>query len=220
LGSFEVIPGAPPTPSDAFLGLGEASRLLGITPATLRRWADRGQIASYTTPGGHRRFPRSALVALLPSRRRRRPQLADLDAHARISHAYRATPPQPRGWLAAVDAGDLLLFRERGRRMTECLLAHLDANGPATAMAALHEATEHAAEYGTNAARLGAGLSEAVESFLRFRSPFVDELAAISRRRGLDTGEATGLLVDAENAMDELLVAFIGGWQEGSGDAT
>ena len=46
------------------------------------------------------------------------------------------------------------LFRERGRRMVECLLAHLDADAPAPAMANLHEAAGHAAEYGEHSARL------------------------------------------------------------------
>src|SRR5581483_7930795 len=180
---------------DQWLTLGEASRLLGVTPVTLRRWADRGQIRSYTTPGGHRRFPRSAVVALVPAGRARRPNLAQMGAGDQIAHAYRASDlgSRERRWLVSIAPHQRLLFRERGRRMTECLLAHLDAEGPATAMANLHEAAGHAAEYGAAAARLGAGLSEAVEAFLRYRTPFVEELAAIARRRGLDTGEATRL---------------------------
>jgi hypothetical protein len=81
-------------------------------------------------------------------------------------------------------------------------------------MANLHEAADHAAEYGAHSARLGASLSEAVETFLRFRAPFIGELAATARKRGLDTREATGLLVDAETAFDKLLLAFMEGWQQ------
>ena len=44
-----------------WLSLGEASRLLGVTPATLRRWADHGDVAAFVTPGGHRRFPRTVI---------------------------------------------------------------------------------------------------------------------------------------------------------------
>ena len=215
MSSFDQVSAAAPA-SDDYLGLGEAARLLGITPQTLRRWADRGQIASYTTPGGHRRFPRSALVALAPAARQRRPALALLGAPEGITKAYREHAPAASraGWLAALPPDQVELFRERGRRMSGCLLAHLDADGPATALATLHEAAGHAAEHGAASARLGASLNQAAQAFLRFRSPFVDELAAVARRRGLDTREATTLLVDAENAMDELLLAFIGGWQE------
>ena len=208
---------APPT-SGAFLSLGEASRLLGITPSTLRRWADRGQIASFTTPGGHRRFPRTTIAALLPRVRARRPPLTELGTDGdQISKAYRRLHPAPGGepirWLTDISSEDRSLLRERGRRMSECLLAHLDADGPASAMANLHEAARHGAEYGRHAALLGASLIEAVAGFLRFRSPFIESLAATARQRGLDTREATGLLVDAEAAMDKLLIGFIEGWQ-------
>jgi excisionase family DNA binding protein len=202
-----------------WLGLGEASRLLGISQGTLRRWADRGQVASFTTPGGHRRFPKAAILALLPSTRARRPQLSELGASGErmaVALRRRLTAEGPRqGFLQEIGEEERELFRERGRRMVECLLAHLDAEGPASAMANLHEAAGHAAEYGASCAALGASLSEAVDTFLRFRAPFIDELAATARRRGLDTREATGLLTDAEEACDKLLLAFIEGWQQG-----
>jgi hypothetical protein len=50
-----------------------------------------------------------------------------------------------------------------------------------------------------------------LERFLWFRSPFVDELGALARRRGLDTREATALLADAEAATDRLLVSMMTG---------
>ena len=52
-------------------------------------------------------------------------------------------------------------------------------------------------------------MSDTVEGFLRFRKPFVDELAILARRRRLDTREATTLLADAESARDRLLVALM-----------
>ena len=203
------------------MGLGEASRVLGISQGTLRRWADRGQVASFTTPGGHRRFPRAAIVALLPANRARRPQLSEIGADTeRMSGAYRrmfdVAQGRPLSILGAeLPEADRQLFRERGRHMVECLLAHLDADAPAPAMANLHEAASHAADYGASTAALGASLSEGVQTFLRFRAPFIAELAATARKRGLDTREATGLLVDAESAFDELLLAFMDGWQHG-----
>lgn len=202
------------------VSLGEASRLLGISQGTLRRWADRGQVASFTTPGGHRRFPRAAIVALLPASRTRRPHLSELGASSEhMAGAYRRlldrSERRQLSLLSQLPEGDRQLFRERGRRMVECLLAHLDAPGPAPAMANLHEAAGQAADYGASTARLGASLSEAVETFLRFRAPFIAELASTARKRGLDTREATGLLVDAETAFDKLLLSFMEGWQQG-----
>ena len=175
-------------------------------------------MASFTTPGGHRRFPRAAIQALLPAGRARRPHLSEMGTSSqRMTGAYRrlidVSGGRPLSLLAELPESERQLFRERGRRMVECLLAHLDADAPAPAMANLHEAAGQAAEYGSSTARMGASLSEAVETFLRFRAPFIAELAATARRRGLDTREATGLLVDAESAFDKLLLAFMEGWQ-------
>lgn len=96
------------------------------------------------------------------------------------------------------------------------LLSYLDAarNREAPSLAA---AEAHAHEYGSEAARAGASLSETVEGFLRFRKPFVDELAVLARRRHLDTREATELLADAEAALDRLLVGLMLGHKSSSG---
>ena len=50
--------------------LAEACRLLGVSPSTIRRWGDAGMVRTFVTPGGHRRFSRSGLEALLPDRQR------------------------------------------------------------------------------------------------------------------------------------------------------
>jgi excisionase family DNA binding protein len=44
---------------------GTAAELLGVSPQTVRRWADSGDLPSVRTPGNQRRFRRSAVVALL-----------------------------------------------------------------------------------------------------------------------------------------------------------
>jgi excisionase family DNA binding protein len=46
------------------LRLSEAAALLGVSPITLRRWADDGKVASQRTPGGQRRFRREDLQAV------------------------------------------------------------------------------------------------------------------------------------------------------------
>lgn len=192
--------------------------MLGINAGTLRRWADRDQIASYTTPGGHRRFPMAAITALLPPEHPERQPLARIGASpSRMADAYRAALAVPGAvgapWLAGLDGDQRSLFRERGRRMVECLFAHLDALEPGPAMANLHEAAGRAEEYGADSAHLGASLSGAVEAFLRFRAPFINELAESARRRHLAAPDTAELLIAAETAMDRLLVSFIGGWQ-------
>lgn len=43
----------------------EVAQMFSVTPKTVRKWADNGDIAYIKTPGGHRRYPRWAVEELL-----------------------------------------------------------------------------------------------------------------------------------------------------------
>jgi excisionase family DNA binding protein len=198
-----------------WVSLSEASRLLGVSPATVRRWSDAGRLRAFTTPGGHRRFSRAALQRLLPADRSRRPAIAGGGlTPSRISRSYRRASREMSTelpWVLKLTDRQRTLFRDRGQILARSLLQHLDAADGETAAKHLASAAASASEYGTMAAALGLSLSQTVEGFLRFRAPFHQELAAASRRRGFDPAETTDLLVAAERAMDELLVATMTG---------
>lgn len=208
----------------SWLTLTEASRTLGVTPNTLRRWADRGQIPSFTTPGGHRRFLLAAIESFVPSGRPRRPSLSTLGASSdHMVRAYRRAGPTARsreqaGWLAKLTEHERDRFRHLGMQLVGNLVAYLDAERDREAVL-LADAERQAGDYGVEAAAAGASLSETVEGFLRFRKPFVDELAVLARRRHLDTREATELLAQAETALDRLLVALMLGHKAIAGKA-
>jgi len=44
--------------------VGEAAELLGVSPDTVRRWVDSGQLSAARTPGGRRRIDGKALAKL------------------------------------------------------------------------------------------------------------------------------------------------------------
>lgn len=163
-------------------------------------------------------------MSVVPSRRTQRPALAAIGASSdRMLRAYRRSRPTARahdgtGWLESLSDVERVRFRERGMQLVGNLLSYLDAarDREATSLAA---AEGHAHEYGSEAARAGASLSETVEGFLRFRKPFIDELAMLARRRHLDTREATELLADADAALDRLLVGLMLGHKSSSGRA-
>ena len=50
---------------EGWLRLGEAAAELGVSPNTLRRWSDLGKLTCYRSPGGHRRYRRRDVEALL-----------------------------------------------------------------------------------------------------------------------------------------------------------
>jgi excisionase family DNA binding protein len=48
----------------------QAARYLGVSLATIRRWADAGHLGCYRTPGGQRRFSREQLDGFVGSLQR------------------------------------------------------------------------------------------------------------------------------------------------------
>jgi excisionase family DNA binding protein len=208
-------------PDQDWLGLSEASRVLGVSPATLRRWSDAGRLRVFTTPGGHRRFSRTVLERLLPADRSRRPAVGGPGlSPSRIARTYRRAGrdvARELPWVTTLDDEQRLLFRERGQLLAGSLLLHLDASRPESAAHHLKEASVGAADYGRLAAGMGLSLSQTIEGFLRFRAPFHHELAVAARQRGFDAAETTELLEAAERAMDRLLVATMTGHSLASG---
>jgi excisionase family DNA binding protein len=203
-------------PQPERLPLGAASRLLGVDPDTLRRWADEGRVPAFTTPGGHRRFERKALERLIATRRTGPDGgLASLgSSFDRLSAAYRrryseqhGTGPDPR---SRVPASEHDSFREIGRQLVDALVRHLDETGQARSMAE-RDAIDLAAHLGERLALYGVPLAEGVSMFVSARRPFLAELSVVARRRGVD-GARVGDLFDSSTwLLDRLLLAFVAG---------
>lgn len=209
-----MTPTSDTTPDTGWLSLGQASRILGVSQGTLRRWADDGRLRVFLTPGGHRRFSREAIERLLPADREERPHLGLSGlTPARLVKAYRRTASTPAegSWGAVLTDADREAFRGLGRRLALALVEHLDAVEPEIRTARLADATEISADYGRLGARAGLSMGEVVEGFLAFRRPFLAEAVVVARRRGFDMDEVTGLYEDAELALDHLLVATMSG---------
>ncbi len=224
---------------DAWLSLGAASRLVGVVPETLRRWADQGRVHAFVTPGGHRQFSRRSLETMTrvagPARSPVRPPLARLGATPeRLAAAYRrryassarireagtaAAEPSPTGGarsgravldpLGVVPAGDRETFRVEGRQLIAALLQHLDAHPAAAADAALGGAVELVQALGTRLASSGVSLTDAVTLFVAARQPFLAEIGSVGRRRELEPRQLAEVYERASSALDRLLVVMV-----------
>lgn len=218
--------------SRTWLSLGPASRMLGVDPGTLRRWADDGRIVVYTTPGGHRRFDRTAVERLATERRpgtgRRatRPPTRSLSSLGatpeRLQRAYRRSYTGPGPTPSAVEAvgdGDRSVYRHEGRRLVAALVAYLDADqldelGRATAET---DAASLVDDLARRLAAAGTSLTESVALFVAARRPFLAELSGLGRRRALDPARLGALYDDASALLDRLLLRLIATYQETQG---
>jgi excisionase family DNA binding protein len=60
---------APRTDRQLVFTSSQAARYVGVSLATIRRWADAGHLSCYRTPGGQRRFSRDQLDDFVTSLR-------------------------------------------------------------------------------------------------------------------------------------------------------
>jgi len=203
-----------PGGGDRPLSLGPASRLLGVDPDTLRRWADEGRIDAFTTAGGHRRFRQATLERILQARRRDATvRLATLGATTnRVSRAYR------RGYSDDAMAGDIRnavpeadrdAFRDDGRALVAALLAHLDGVDDADRDAAEADAIAATDALARRGASAGIQLADAVSLFVAARRPFLVELGAIARRRSLDPDRLSAIYDASSSLLDRLLLRLV-----------
>lgn len=208
-------------PADGRLSLGPASRLLGVDPDTLRRWADDGRVEAFVTPGGHRRFERQELERVLAARRPGSDAptpLARLGVTPdRLSRAYRRSYVAGRstgvgsGATApgAVPPGEHDAFRSDGRALVGALVAYLDSASDDDREAAEASAVALAEDLGRRLAGAGLSLTESVGLFVAARRPFLEELGAVARRRALDSDRTSSLFEAASALLDRLLVRLI-----------
>jgi excisionase family DNA binding protein len=207
-----------PAGDDPWLPLGAAARLVGVGPDTLRRWADSGKVESYTTPGGHRRFLRSSLQAMVNAPRRSRYGVARLAGSAgtisgEVLRRMQRAGGQPT-WHARLSAEQRDDFRRWGQRTFQLVIDYVAAARRSERDLLLEEAQKMGALYGAEASRAGLSLAEAVEAFLHYRSPVLEAIAAHLRRRAADVTDVTVAYREATAAIDEVLVALVGSHRE------
>ena len=216
------MPGAQPPssdPDDPWLPLGAASRLVGVGPDTLRRWADSGKVQSYQTPGGHRRFLRSSLEAMINAPRRQRYAMDRLpgstqtmagELHRRMLRTGFAGQP----WQARLSGEQRDEFRRWGQRTFELVIEYVAASKKAERQILFDEAEKMGGLYGAEASRAGLTLAETVEAFLFFRSPVLDAITGQLRRRAADVSEVTAAFHEANAAIDQVLMALVSSHRE------
>ena len=168
------------------VGLGTASRMLGVEGATLRNWANRGLVRVVRTPGGHRRFFREEIQSL--SERNAPPPMAERQhweelALKRIKRRLRRDGRGRHVWRDGFAADDLVRFRLFGRRVLS-LLARTVSEGVPRQMV-MQEAHLLGRENGKEMFSQEHSLTNTLSAFLFFRDGALEALPSDSRQRAL-----------------------------------
>lgn len=153
-----------------WVSLNDAAQQLGIHPATLRRWADDGEIPVMVTPGGHRRFAVAELNRFSEERQQLRVVAGIEQAWAnQVLHETRRqiSTQQDSDWLSSFDEQRREHKRVLGRQLLNITLKYisLKQGGEDLLESARAIGREHAAE----GLQTNLPLAEALKIVLFFR---------------------------------------------------
>ena len=201
------------------LSLQRASNMLGVHPATLRAWADKGKIKSIRTAGGHRRFSLKDLEALVateqPVQEKENAEVLVQSALGRARMEVADGGLQTQAWYGRIDEPAREQHRAMGRKLLGLILHYLNAAAePAQAARILTEAGHLGSEYGRAALREGLTLSDAMRAFLYFRDSLLESVVQL---RGISGGSEMDSLASfrlVNTFTNELLVAMVAAFQE------
>jgi len=193
-------------PPTRWISLKQASALLGVNPSTLRRWADRGQVRSFRTLGGHRRFSEESLQALIAEGR---PQPApDYQALAKAvaGRIRRQLRNQEAPWLRSLKEEDREQLRLLGRRLLEVMARFLSR--PTRRGRLREEAREIGREYGQRLAAAGISFHDALAAFFFFRRTILHTALEVARKGSFAVGDLAEISAQVGDLADEVLLAI------------
>ncbi len=175
-----------PQAGEEWISLSEAADLLGIHPATVRLWADRNELPSRRTSGGHRRFRRTDIEARL--RQDNEPktdpaaQLLIQSVLGRVRFAFTDGTLNTLPWYEHFDEKARGAYRLLGRRVLELLLRAITDGTHKDELR--REAIQLGTEYGSITNRSHVPVADAVRAFLYFRTLIDESVLQLAEVRG------------------------------------
>lgn len=132
-----------------WVSLRKAAEILGVHPATVRNWADKGELPSRRTPGGHRRFNKNDLSIYAQSQG----ELQPVEVKVIIQNALGQARMQVNDgslndatWYATMSDKARQDMRTTGRRLLEELRSYLGAGAPDEKLTSAISLGQHYAE--------------------------------------------------------------------------
>jgi excisionase family DNA binding protein len=197
-----------------WLALTQASKMLGIHPTTLRDWVDEGVIASFHTPGGHRRFAESDIQAFIATSKIGKPHcsipVATKRTLAQMHAKLKTTDAKPL--LAAFNTKERIRHRELGRQLTAILVQHLTPNTHHDADS--QNIREIGVQYSRECRAQRLPLTEAMRIFLFFSRAVTEAAVESPRLTGLPRQEILRVLKQFHEVLDAIHIAIIESYTE------
>lgn len=155
--------------SSEWVSLGEAAEIIGVHPATIRNWAERGELPFRRTPGGHRRFQRSALQQWQASHRLTAPAEAQVVVQSALGRTRLETGNRQNladlVWYGRLSPAARETMRQQGLYLMDTLIRFLAKPDDETELQTAYQIGE---TYGTLLKSERLKLSQALQGYFYF----------------------------------------------------
>ncbi len=196
-----------------WLTVGQACRLLGVDPSTLRAWTDTGRLPAFRTPGGHRRYRREDLEAFVVRQRRRRTLQEVVGARAaRLLPGSSRRQIRAQPWYARVGPEGAESLRQTCRRLMEALAGYL--SGGRHRGLSLREGEAAGRALGQEVAARGLSPPDAARAFLFFKEAIVESVAT---RLPVGAEDKVAALRRIDAFLDRVLVEMMAAYGRAAG---
>jgi excisionase family DNA binding protein len=194
-----------------WLTLGAASRLLGVSESTVRRWADAGEIRSYRTSGGHRRVRSEDLRGIVAGAGPGGPADSDRISQLALTRVKRllSRGRQSHGGLSSLGMLDEAArdrLRMMGRQLVDLFARYMTSTRRGERFEEDAKTIGH--EYGRMLVGSGVGLTAAVSAFNMLRRTLEETAWQNASESSLPPEEAVEALESVLGLADVVLEAM------------
>jgi excisionase family DNA binding protein len=191
-----------------WLTLSEASRLLGVHPATLRQWSDEGKVRIFRTPGGHRRFSHSDIERMLHVTPLRGAGLSSYVLSETLERTRQEIPVALRqDWAQGIGEDERQRRRETGRQLVALVTQLIGKAAPTEEQRQTARHLGH--EYGEMMVRTGHSLPDAVMAFIFFRDSLLETVFSLPETTGLDRDATLTIVRRINDLLNDVLRAMM-----------
>ncbi|MXZ87789.1 MAG: helix-turn-helix domain-containing protein, partial [Dehalococcoidia bacterium] len=203
--------------AQAWLSLGRASRMLGVSHSTVRRWADAGEIRSYRTSGGHRRILEEDVRQFMAQHTQaagstdtdRISELAVGRVKRRLS---RRRQSREMDMFADLDAASRERLRFIGRQLVDLFARFVSSRTRPDRF--IDDARGIGGEYGRTLVAAGVTLTDAVMTFNALRHSLEETAAQLASEAQQGTDEAVEAMESILALADTVLEGMAHVYQE------
>jgi excisionase family DNA binding protein len=203
------------TEKDALVGISEASQILGVSEPALRVWTDEGNIKSFITPGGHRRYSRAELKKFLNSNKKMvglKDLAAKLQDSVPVHREIAISFLQSISWYSRMDLETQHNFGVLGRSLLTLIVKSISE--PSKQDENLVTYKELGGKYGVMTADLGLSLIDSLQAFIRHRDPILSVVSEMMKKSEILNRRISTSINMVDNAMDQALIALVSAHQE------